>query len=580
VKRSSNWLAVYVFVAALTASVWVGSTPPFGWLIAAGIVTALWRWPFELDDPPPSTRIGLRDLGLAIAVAAPAFVYLIATWQEEFPTSGDQFLHNGYALEAYDFWWPWPFLAAAAAILGTILAVRRSPGSPLPLIGVLVLAGLAVSDIRGGFAGRYPALLHLLSIPFRFVIPAPTPITVERLVNALSIPVWLLVLRPRLIGRRIDLAALVTGALLFWQKDVVYYVTSGYLEPWAIVLLLTAGEHLIRFGRQAIWRPFLLLGTAALIKDQAIITLPLVAIAFFPKRDRLPYIATVSAAVTPFALYALHPMANVWRGSAYVPLVQALGPHAAQWRERVTLQFGVALPIAAIAVAALLVLTFRNRGAAVLLAAAALDATIFYFAAAQQRWPGYPRTNLIPLAYAALALGMLAQRRWAAGVATLILTATLNAIPLSAFMRSAFQPSDATNFFEHTDSPIFFPIAEVMTSQTLVAPGQTIEILNNGKRVWPLYYPGLIAEQYPVLSARYHLRVGSFRNMTQRCACTGDMAKLAVFIRFTNLGASLPERPAIEEEAAKCRAEMQASCLRRTIVTRGDSPVAMLGVAR
>ncbi len=484
---------------------------------------------------------------------------MIATWRQEFPTSGDQFLHNGYALEAYAFWWPWPFLAAVAAIVATIIALWRNPRSPLPLIGFLVLAGLAACAFRGGFAGRYPALLHFFSIPFRLVIPAPTPIAIERLVNTLSIPVWLLILRPKFVGRGVDLGAILTGTFLFWQKDVIYYVTSGYLEAWAIVLLLTAGEHLVRFGGQAIWRPLLLLGTAAVIKDQAIITLPLVALVFFPRQGRLPYLATVSAAVTPFALYAMHPMANVWRGSAYVSLAQAFGPHAPQWGERVALQFGAALPVAAMAVGALLVLAFRNRGAAALLAAAALDATVFFFAAAQQHWPGYPRTNLIPLAYAALAFGVLVQGRRALGLAAVVLTTALNAMPLAAFMSSAFGPSDGRNFFEHIDAPIFYPIAEVMAKQTLVAPGQTIEILNNGKRIWPLYYPGLFVEEYPALSVRYRVRVGSFRDMPERCACSGDVAKLAVFVRFTNLGANLPARAAIERPSS-CTAIHPSPC--------------------
>ena len=53
------------------------------------------------------------------------------------------------------------------------------------------------------------------------------------------------------------------AALLFWQKDVVYYFTSGYLEAWAIVLVLTALEHLVVYDDEAIWRPLLLLGTPA-----------------------------------------------------------------------------------------------------------------------------------------------------------------------------------------------------------------------------------------------------------------------------------------------------------------------------
>src|SRR5258706_253130 len=412
--KSSRLLVAYLFILSLCASTWVATDawlPRTAWLGALALAAALWKWPFALDTPPPGVRVGRRDLLLTLVVAAPALVNLAATWRQEFPTGGDQFLHNGYALEAYALWWPIPFVLAVAAMI----VVGRRPQSVRPLAAFGVLALLAMLGVRGGFAERYPALLPFLSIPFRALLPvpalAPTPIDVERLVNTLSIPVWLLVLRPGLLGRRVDAGALATGVVLFWQKDVVYYVTSGYLEPWSVVLLLTAGEHLVRFGRQAIWRPLMLIGPAALIKDQAILPLPIVAALFFPPRERLRYAATVVAAATPFALYAAHPMANVWRGSAFVSLAAAFGdPHAALWRARTALQFGSALPVAALAAAALLVLAFRNRGGAALALAAVLDSGIFFLAAVQQGWAGYPRTGLIPFALAALALGLLLER--------------------------------------------------------------------------------------------------------------------------------------------------------------------------
>lgn len=573
--RSSHLLVAYIFIASLGASTWVATDawlPRVAWLAAFTLAAALWKWPFALDPPPAGVRIGGRDLLLTLAIAAPAVVNLAATWRQEFPTSGDQFLHNAYALEAYAFWWPIPFLLAVAAV---ILVVRQ-PESGRALAALAVLALLATWGFRGAFAERYPALLHVLSIPLRALLPAPTPIDVERLVNTLSIPLWLLVLRPWLIGRRVDAAALATGVMLFWQKDVVYYVTSGYLEPWAIVLLLTAGEHLLRFGREAIWRPLLLLGTAALIKDQAILTLPIVAALFFPRRERLAYMATVAAAATPFALYAAHPMANVWRGTAFVSLSRALGEHASLWRARTALQFGIGWPVAALAVLALLALAFRNRGAAALALAAVLDSGIFFLAAVQQPWAGYPRTSLIPFAFTALALGLLLERLPWNGVAIAGM-AVLTAIPLAPFLRDAFAPSDARNFFEHRDAAIYFPVAEGLAR---LAPGRTVEILNNAKWIWPLYYPGPFAEQYPQLDRRYRVRVGSFRGMPPRCACTDGAAKLAVFIRFTNLGAALPTRPAVEAEAAECRAAMEATCRVRSSVVHDGTLVALLGSAR
>jgi hypothetical protein len=569
---SSNWLTAFAFALALVAGVWV-NVPSIAFVPAILLLLGHSDWRLSLELPEVHARPGLRDVAVTLLIAAPSLVNLAATWRQEFPTSGDQFLHNAYALEAYDFWWPYAWLAAVVAMLGVALTLRRNPQSQLPGFGMVLLALLAFAGIRGSFSDRYPALLHFLSVPFRALLPVPTPIAIERLVNTLSIPAWLLLLRPRLLGRNVDLAATATGLLLFWQKDVVYYVTSGYLEPWAVVLLLTAGEHLLRFEREALWRPLLLVGTAALIKEQAILALPVVAIGFFPRRDRIVYLLTVAAAAVPFALYAAHPMANLWRGAGFV---WPSATHAALWRARVLLQFGTALPVVAAAFVILLLLAFSNRGAAALALAAALDIGILYFAAAQQAWPGYPRTNLIPLAYAAVALGYLIERfRWP--VLALALIFTLNTIPLLPFLRAGFDPSDARNFFEHTDASIFFPIRETLGQQTIVQPGRTVEILNNGKRVWPLFYPGPFAEQYPDLAARYDVRLVSFRGLPERCACSGDAAKLAVFVRFTNLGTNLPSRPAIETEAAKCRAAMEKTCARRTTVTHDGTIVAMLG---
>jgi hypothetical protein len=338
-----------------------GGPPPrrlgtVAWIAALGVAVLIERRSFALEAAPAApVRPHALDVLGAIVMAAPAAAYLAETWRQEFPTLGDQFVHNAYALDAYALWWPWPFLAAVAAIA----IVARKADSRLPLAALLALALLALASFRGGFATYYPALLHFLSVPFRAAVPAASPLNVARLVNLLSIPAWLLVLRPRLLGRHVDVAAAAAGALLFWQKDVVYYVDSGYLEAWGLVLLLTAAEHLLRFDGRAIWRPLLLIGTAAVIKEQFVLALPFVALASSPA-DR-PAARTppdqpawtpalqLAAAAVPFALYAAHPTARIWRGTAGFAASSAA--HAALWRSRVALQFGTALPVVLLAVA-------------------------------------------------------------------------------------------------------------------------------------------------------------------------------------------------------------------------------------
>ncbi|HMC22630.1 MAG TPA: hypothetical protein VKL19_12335 [Thermoanaerobaculia bacterium] len=518
--------------------------------------------------PGERVRRGIGDWLLAAVASAPAFVYLALTWSQEFPYGGDQTYHNGAALEAYAFWWWLPWLGAIAALV----IVVRWPQLALPGLILLALVSIAAGSALS-FAGRYPGTLHFVAVPLR-VLPFRSPLNVERLLNVLSIPVWLLVLRPLIVRRAADISALAISLFLFWQKDNVYYFTSGYLEPWAIVLLLTAGEHLVRFGPEMIWRPILLIGAAAMVKEHVILSLPVIALVYFPfrasRRERIHYVLTVAAAVVPFVLFFfVRGSFKTWRGAW--PLVDAFsGEHLAAFAHRVQLEFGAAIPVVIFASCALLVLGMRNRAFAALLVAALLDWLFFFTASVQQPWAGYPRTNLVPLAYAAIALGYVVERSKMIGVITLLaLIAVLNGIVLLPFLRDATRPDDARNFFEHSDAPIFYPIREGLR---LLAPNEPVALLNNGKWTYFFFYPGPIQEQYPDLAASHKILVKSFAGDQQRCRCTADGANLALFIRVDN--------PTIESEAERCRQEMLASCGRTQPIIHEGVPVGLLGWKR
>ncbi len=72
------------------------------------------------------------------------------------------------------------------------------------------------------------------------------------------------------------------------------------------------------------------------------------------------------------------------------------------------------------------------------------------------------------------------------------------------------------------------------------------------------------------------MKVASFRGMPWRCACSGDGARLAVFVRFTGLAANAPFRTAAELEAGQCRAAIEATCTRRMFVDHDRELVAIL----
>jgi len=585
----SRLLTVYLFAVILVSGVWIGTPAqfPITWLVVlvVGVVTHLVS--FRLPVPAGGTaEIGARDALLTIVASGPALLYLTATWSQEFPYLGDQWLHNANSIEAYSFWWPWCWIGAAVAIAVVGWRIRREKSTWAALAGLAVVcaAGL-VEPSTLSFAGRYPGTLHFVSVPFRAVMHPTSPLNVERVLNMLAIPVWLLVLRPRLLHRRVDVFAMTAALFLFWQKDNIYYFTSGYLEPWAVVLLLTAAEHLIVYREEAVWRPLLLLGLAAMVKEQLILALPIVASVYFPWRDvhrrQAEHLLVATVAATPFLLF-LRARETFKTWGVASPVASALSSeHAAAFRNRIALQFGAAIPLLIAALVFLLVLAVRRRAFAALFLIAAADAIVIYVASILQPWAGYPRLNLVPVAAMSLALGSVAALLFArsrgAGLALVGLVIALNAIPLVPAMRDSFRPSSARSFIEHSDAPLFFPIRQALRDASL--PNQSrVDVLTNGKRIFQFFWAGPLEDQYPDLAARYRLRSGSFTGDVSRCGCVDPaVAKLAVFIRFTNLGENIPERRPTEEEAARCVAEMVRTCSQTRSVVNEGVTVGMLG---
>ncbi len=524
--------------------------------------------------------------------SAPSFFYLIATWREEFPYLGDQCPHNAYALEAYAFWWPWGWIAAVTAIAFVAWRTRRIETTSVPLIALAIVVAIGLTLPQPlSFAGRYPGTLHFFSVPLRALMHLTSPLNVERLMNTLAIPAWLLVLRPLIVRRHVDVAALTIAALLFWQKDNVYYFTSGYLEPWAIVLLLTAAEHIVRFGEEAVWRPLLLLGFAAMVKEQLILSLPIVSAVYFPfrgsRRAHLEHLLVTTVAGTPFVLFwRVREVFKTWGLASPVPGQALRAAHFALFRERIGLQFGPALPLVIAALALLLVFAVRRRAFTALLFIGVADFVVIYFAKILQPWAGYPRLNLVPLAMGAVALGyaaeLLAELNRAAGATIAMTAVALNCVGLAPAIHDAFRPSSARNFIEHFDAPVFFPIRETLAEaerKGFIAPQSRIDVFTNGKHIFQFFWAGPLVDQYPDLAARYHLRSASFTGVPSRCGCTDpSIAHLAVFIRFTNLGARIPERAATEAEARQCAAEILRTCARTMPMTNEGVPVGLLGL--
>ncbi len=103
---------------------------------------------------------------------------------------------------------------------------------------------MAMRGIAPPSAARYPSSGYFVEIPLRLLVTGKgfgdPSLFVDRISMALSVPVWLFILRPLAVRRWPDLAILPFALCYFWQKDIVYWTASVDLEPWSIVLVMVA----------------------------------------------------------------------------------------------------------------------------------------------------------------------------------------------------------------------------------------------------------------------------------------------------------------------------------------------------
>jgi hypothetical protein len=467
---SRTRLYVYLLIAFGGSALWA-VTPYFsalGWSVLA--LAALLPLAAERRRPAPAGPTASRAAALiTIAIIAPTFFFLTRTWPNDFPFLGDHNVHLRYLRESCAFW--------------TSFTIEQ------PL----------------GFATRYPGLFHLLALPANLAAHAfdwNAPINVGRLTNALAIPAWLLILRPIFVRRWPDARVLAPAAFLFLQKDVIYYFTSTYLEPWSVILILTAIEATIERGREAADDAMLLVGLAAMVKEQAIFVLPFLALWSLERgaiRHRL-IVAFVAAA--PFlCYYDARRHAGVWRTAGMQPLTDIFTTERfLRYAQRTVEQFGLATIIVVVLVFALLALAMRRSLFAAIAAAAAFQALFFFTDRLAFDWVAYPRLQLVMLA-------LLAAPLFLAPPKVAIAIAALNLIPLVSFLTvNQFE----LNGFEHSDAPIHFPVEQLFAEgeqRGILKPGQPVAVLSNIHGVRPGYALASLPLAYPHIAAAHPLEI-------------------------------------------------------------------------
>jgi len=491
---------------------------------------------FVLEPPP---RAGALRAGAAALLAfAPVAVYLAVTWREEFPFLGDHDYHLGTSWAALDFWSKWaPWVAAGFALAAAASLFGRPRFWPLAAFAVLL--GSSFFFTTPSFFARYPALGYFVDAPFNQLfrwLDSPSPLNALRFATASSVLVWLFVMRPLFLKRWPGAELLPFAFFFLYQRDVFYFFSTSYLEPWAIVFALVAVEYTLREchppGIAA-----LLVGAAAMFKEQAILLLPFVWLAqqlqLRDLRQRLESTFLAAVAATPFVAYVVFRTASgVWRSFKFAGLRVFDVAHFTEFGHRLLAQFGRSgLLLFPLALVALWPLTRPARRTALIFVAAAVAQALFFFVdeLTSSRWIGYPRFHLLALALFGSALLVVGSRLLESGRTRLFALACLLILgiqapsAIAAFSLTA-KPDPARNFIEHYDSPVFFPVHELVReaeAQRFFAATNQISVYNPFKDYYFDGMPGF----YPDLGRSFR-----FLFRQQSCRCTKDTAILILFI--------------------------------------------------
>ncbi len=547
--------------------------------------------------------------GWGLLISAPVLIYLWLTWSQEFPYIGDNQYHQAGLISSYLFW---TGIASSFAlffiITGLIAALLLRLSIWIPAAFILLFVSSYVGETPPVFL-RYPGLGRAFGDVLMWLSDYSqwdSFFNILRTSNALAVVSWLFILRPLAVGRWPGPGILPFAFLFFYQQEVVYYFTSGYLEPWALIFVLLAVELLIvRKTVRAHCVAFLLVGLASLIKEQMIFILPFVWLASRPwvPGERLDKFLCVLASIVPFLIYYLsRKEADVSRGFSLTSAEQVFSVEKlSTFADRIQFHFGVTGILLIMAMLGLyLYLVVKPpvpRIIVLSLAAAGLfQIAFFYVDAGSVNYAGYPRFLLaayLMLCASALFLpmlfkGMVTKRN------TLLIAAGvffLQGFMLVPYMLQTLKPDSVRNFSQHFDHPVFLPVAELIRQaevRGVLRPGQLIYV--SDPTGWDI---SSIKSDYTKLGRKYRFETGN----DYRCQCNANnMATIAPFIYFGNLNRDLPENLGMQPGYARapmdfyrrwrevnarrpqCIREIEASCRYSFTATADGELVGVMGV--
>lgn len=476
------------------------------------VTLALAVWGAVLGFQNPQLKFPSRpsrnQIGWGFLFCLPVALYFLGTWNQEFPDSGDH-LHHLWAQEsAWRFWHKrillvFLFIGILWGVLPAVLKRKTDFSKISKYWPALILALLYWWSFRAHvepYFARYPGTQYTLAYftdeVLRF-FQLNQPLLAGRLTNALSVPVWLFVLRPLLLKRWPGPELQFFVAFYFLQEQVLYHFTSLLLEPWACIFVALATEALVLTirGESFAKTALLSLGFAAIVKEHAVFLFPGFALAFFPgfSREKLkPYLIHLITAVIPFLLYLyFRKKSGVSRDADLV--LNDMNFFTSRWGEWFFLLKSsqnvaglVALVLSLCAFAALLFRPKTFRLGIAFFIAVFFPLFFFYLDRNSAHWTGYPRFHLLPFVVLGAPLlgfghGIFSQIHFSkTGNVVRAVAAVFSAVLIAGsipYFQKAFAPAYARNFIEHYDSPYFYPVRELLKQ----APAHP-----KLKVVWPL----------------------------------------------------------------------------------------------
>ncbi len=577
-------------------------------LVPMAIVFAIERWPSwwhraladsrwwqEVRRRPFPGSPGIGSIAIGAIVCLPLVAHLLATLNEEFPYGGDEGYHfsasRTFALHLVS---AAPWLTGLAVVLAVL---RRLHVRYLATVALAALWALSWKFAPEMTFARYPAGFYLLAAPLQMmseIVGVSNPHVANHLVNTMSVPAWLFVLRPILVRRWPDLPALLVGLILFFQPTVVTFFGGGGLEPWSLVLLLVALEASFRLPVADRWVAVLVAGCGAWVKEPAILVLPIVwAIAMVEWRGIMPRprpgaIPLGIAAATPFFVYYLvrHTL-DLPRFYAIVPMDQLFAPaRALEWLGRIHLQFGdsglVLLAALAAAAAGGVIVHRRHqeyaRAHALMVLGTIGLLTFFYIDEQGVPYTGYGRYLMFPYVLVASTVALAAWQLFDRGHTRLVTAMAAfvllcQAQPLARALSLDLAPDYARNSLEWHRCLIRLPFRQLAERIPSLSGGDGVSSV----RLVTIALDAQITRvAYPDVARRYPITARDQRPEEVDCRCAENAeAVVAGFEYLANFDARAQADPIIAAAERTCVSQLESTC--KTAIFERDPAGAIVG---